>query len=184
MLGYDVVLAVLCAIVSPGLTSLHLRPASTASVGSTVPSQRTCVLDRVSPLRLRGGVVRVGRMQAGDRRPAPPPLSEAEMTIPPALSNLELPDELPDDTEEEDLEQKDPLEGEFVENPHDNTIDPDYEPFLDDSDFMEKDGWDLAGFREYDTTPSFSVFWRGYCRAPVCAHRMLLVYRRPALPSC
>ena len=55
--------------------------------------------------------------------------------------------------EDLDFVNKNPLEGEFVQSPEDQ-VDSDLEPFLDDSDFTTRDGFDLTRARRYHLATS------------------------------
>lgn len=122
---------------------LALFRSSLGRTSSQMPSSAS-LLVRTLPLslRLRGGG-RPDRVSSAERRSTP------EAPDIPTLNDLGLPDDSEtEDGEVVELERNITLEDEFVKSKEDE-VDSDFEPFLGDSDFMENDGWDLAGAREY-----------------------------------
>jgi hypothetical protein len=97
-------------------------------------------------MHLRGGV----RPARGSADADADPETTQAVTDLPDLSEIDLPDSEEDaeGIEHLRLETKNPLEEEFVQS-MDDKIDSEMEPFLGDSDFMQEDGWDLAGARVY-----------------------------------
>lgn len=101
-------------------------------------------------LRLRGGVRPPRTATGASARGASAP-SDFQLSPDNPLATLELPD-ADDDADlapgDLELEDKSPLEDEFVQSPQDE-VDSDLEPFLDDSDFTTRDGFDLTTARRF-----------------------------------
>lgn len=101
-------------------------------------------------LRLRGGV-RPPRTTTGAGARGASAQSDFQPSHDNPLATLELSDADDDaDLAPEDLELEDKslIEDEFVQSPQDE-VDSDLEPFLDDSDFTTRDGFDLTTARRF-----------------------------------
>ena len=94
-------------------------------------------------------------------------MSEAEpqANVPDALAELELPDSADDtggadNAAEHDIEPE--LEDEMIRS-KDDEIDSDFEPFLEDSDFMRRDGYDLDAVRKFNPDTTRMVLQKSGC---------------------
>ena len=110
-------------------------------------ASRPRLLPPLLPLRLRGGGLPQRLPTKGGQAQ---PVEADSGSGSEYFDEVDLEDSQRDggDVDLQDLLHRDPLDGEFVQARGD-AIDEDFEPFLGDSDFMEEDGWDLAGAREY-----------------------------------